>query len=149
MLKFFAEKMYVAFAVQKLLTYFSAKNIRILDIESAKTVNQTSLNELVKLTTLWTTGLRTRERRLWSHHANAQTDLSPWLNRAFRHARSLTELKESLDTTECINGGWLFAHAQDDHTLREITIEIVFIPFWKRANSKRKEFAPFGSKFLP
>ena len=34
MLKFFAEKMWVAFAVQKLLTFFSAKNIRILYIES-------------------------------------------------------------------------------------------------------------------
>ena len=52
MLKFFAEKMCVAFAVQKLLTFFSAKNIRILYIESAKTVNEMTLNELVKLTTL-------------------------------------------------------------------------------------------------
>ena len=34
----------------------SAKNIRILYIESAKTVNEMTLNELVKLTTLWTTG---------------------------------------------------------------------------------------------
>ena len=56
MLKFFAEKMWVAFAVQKLLTFFSAKNIKILYIESAKTVNEMTLNELVKLTTLWTTG---------------------------------------------------------------------------------------------
>ena len=59
MLKFFAEKMWVAFAafaVQKLLTIFSAKNIRILYIESAKTVNEITLNELVKLTMLWTTG---------------------------------------------------------------------------------------------
>ena len=31
---------------------FSAKNIRILYIESAKTVNEMTLNELVKLTTL-------------------------------------------------------------------------------------------------
>ena len=56
MLKFFAEKMWVAFAVQKLLTFFSAKNIRLLYLESAKTVNEMTLNELVKLTTLWTTG---------------------------------------------------------------------------------------------
>ena len=48
--------MWVAFAVQKLLAFFSAKNIRILYIESAKTVNEMTLNELVKLTTLWTTG---------------------------------------------------------------------------------------------
>ena len=46
MLKFFAEKMWVAFHI------FSAKNIRILYIESAKTVNEMTLNELVKLTTL-------------------------------------------------------------------------------------------------
>ena len=31
---------------------FSAKNIRIVYIESAKTVNEMNLNELVKLTTL-------------------------------------------------------------------------------------------------
>ena len=35
---------------------FSAKNIKILCIESTKTVNEMTLNELVKLTTLWTTG---------------------------------------------------------------------------------------------
>ena len=35
---------------------FSAKNISILYIESAKTVNEMTLNKLVKLTTLWTTG---------------------------------------------------------------------------------------------
>ena len=38
--------------MQKLLTFFSAKNIRILYIESAKTVNEMTLNEIVKLTTL-------------------------------------------------------------------------------------------------
>ena len=42
MLKAFPEKMWV---VQKLLTFFSAKNIRILYIESAKTVNKMTLNE--------------------------------------------------------------------------------------------------------
>ena len=35
---------------------FSAKNIRILCIETTKTVNEMTLNALVKLTTLWTTG---------------------------------------------------------------------------------------------
>ena len=34
----------------------SLSDIRILYIESAKTVNEMTLNELVKLTTLWTTG---------------------------------------------------------------------------------------------
>ena len=58
MLKFFAEKMWAAFAMQKLLTFFSGKNIKIMYIESAKTVNEMTLNELVKLTTLWTTGPR-------------------------------------------------------------------------------------------
>ena len=49
MLKFFAEK-----NVSSLSThiFFSAKNIRILYIESAKTVNEMTLNELVKLMTL-------------------------------------------------------------------------------------------------
>ena len=51
MLKFFAEKFEA-----KATHIFSAKNIRILYIESAKTVNEMTLNELVKLTTLWTTG---------------------------------------------------------------------------------------------
>ena len=54
MLKLFAEKMWVAFA--KATHIFTAKNIRILYIESAKTVNEMTLNELIKLTTLWTTG---------------------------------------------------------------------------------------------
>ena len=40
----------------KAIHIFSAKNNRILYIESAKTVNEMTLNELVKLTTLWTTG---------------------------------------------------------------------------------------------
>ena len=48
MLKFFAEK-----NVSSL-----AKNIRILYIESAKVVNEMTLNELVNLTMLWTTGPR-------------------------------------------------------------------------------------------
>ena len=58
MLKFFAEKMWVAFAVQlqKLLTSFQQKISEYCIIESAKTVKEMTLNELVKLTTLWTTG---------------------------------------------------------------------------------------------
>ena len=43
MLKFFAEKA---------THIFSAKNITILCIESAKIVNEMTLNKLVKLTTL-------------------------------------------------------------------------------------------------
>ena len=48
--------MWVAFAVQKLLTFFQQKNFRKLYIDSAKIVNEIALNELVKLTTLWTIG---------------------------------------------------------------------------------------------
>ena len=77
MLKFFAEKMWVAlqcksyshffsneifcwknvssFCSAKATHIFSAQNFRKLYIESAKTVNKMNLNELVKLTTLWTT----------------------------------------------------------------------------------------------
>ena len=35
----------------KFFTFFSAKNIRLLYIESTKTVNEITLSELVKLTT--------------------------------------------------------------------------------------------------
>ena len=45
-----------SFCNAKATHIFSAKNISILCIESAKTVNEMTLNELVKLTTLWTTG---------------------------------------------------------------------------------------------
>ena len=44
-----------SFCNAKAIHIFSAKNIRILYIESAKTVNEMTLNELVKLTTLGTT----------------------------------------------------------------------------------------------
>ena len=76
--------MWVAFAVQKLhvLTFFSAKNIRILYIESAKTVNEMILNELVKLTTLWTTGPWSVFNR-FSFHFNHV--LCPLLLRRSRH----------------------------------------------------------------
>ena len=45
-----------SFCSAKATHIFSAKNIGILYIESAKIVNEMTLNELVKLTTLWTTG---------------------------------------------------------------------------------------------
>ena len=47
-----------SFCSAKATHIFSAKNIRILYIESAKIVNEMTLNKLVKLTTLWTTGPR-------------------------------------------------------------------------------------------
>ena len=49
---FLLKKMCIAKATH----IFSAKNIRILCIESAKTVNEMTLKELIKLTMLWTTG---------------------------------------------------------------------------------------------
>ena len=52
MLKFFAEKNVSSFCSAKATHIFSAKNIRMLYIESTKTVNEMTLNELVKLTTL-------------------------------------------------------------------------------------------------
>ena len=45
-----------SFCNAKATHIFSAKNIRILYIEFAKTVNEMTLYELVKLTMLWTTG---------------------------------------------------------------------------------------------
>ena len=51
-----------SFCSAKATHIFSAKNIRILYIESAKTVNKMTLNELIKLTTLWTTGPRSANR---------------------------------------------------------------------------------------
>ena len=52
MLKFFSEKNVSSFCTTKATHIFSAKTIRILYIESAKTVNEITLYELVKLTTL-------------------------------------------------------------------------------------------------
>ena len=45
-----------SFCIANATHIFSAKNIRILCIESAKTANEMTFNELVKLTMLWTTG---------------------------------------------------------------------------------------------
>ena len=53
-----------SFCNAKVTHIFSAKNIRILYIESAKIVNEMTLNELVKLTTLWTTGPRCPDRKI-------------------------------------------------------------------------------------
>ena len=101
MLKFFAEKMWVAFAVQKLLTFFQQKNIRILYIESAKTVNEMTLNELVKLTMLWTTGpwilssvflchwwILNGLTHFWTRGPKGQTSLT-WNNLSKCHLRFL------------------------------------------------------------
>ena len=50
MLKFFAKKNVSSFCSAKATHIFSVKDIRILCIESAKTVNEMTLNEHIKLT---------------------------------------------------------------------------------------------------
>ena len=70
-----------------------------------------TLNELVKLTTFWTTGPR-RLSLLNKSFGTASTQSDQGLH---------YQLTESLDITECINGeqkaGWYFAHVQDDLNL--------------------------------
>ena len=58
MLKCFAEKNVSSFCSAKATQIFSAKYIRISYIESAKTVNEMTLKELVKLMMLCTPGPR-------------------------------------------------------------------------------------------
>ena len=59
---------------------FSAKNIRILYIESAKSVNEMTLNELDKLTALWTTGpwMRPHACAGWCESAHFAHALRPF-----------------------------------------------------------------------
>ena len=67
-----------SFCSAKATHIFSAKNIRLLNIESAKTVNEMTLNELVKLTTLWTTGPSTfglKKCLIWSYDLGNRTNL--------------------------------------------------------------------------
>ena len=64
----FSLKNVSSFCIAKATHIFSAKNIRILYIESTKTVNEMTLNELVKLTTLWTTGPKSLFRYNFSDH---------------------------------------------------------------------------------
>ena len=72
----FCWKMWVAFAVQKLLTFCQQKTMRISCTESAKTVNEMTLNELVKLTTLWTTGPWWVNKEYTSVRAQLKTNIS-------------------------------------------------------------------------
>ena len=69
----------------KSYSHFFSKKIRILYIESAKTVNEMTLYELVKLTTLWTTGPRCRNtRKPW---------IGPWWTQTLivRHRPSVVD----------------------------------------------------------
>ena len=72
--EFFCWKNVSSFCSAKATHIFSAKKFRILYIESVKTVNEMTLNELVKLTMLWTTGPRLVhecgrgfESHFWNH----------------------------------------------------------------------------------
>ena len=60
---FFCWKNVSSFCRAKATHIFSGNIVRILYIESAKTVNEMTLNELVKLTRLWTTEPRTFNKR--------------------------------------------------------------------------------------
>ena len=58
---FLAKKMWVAFAVQKLLT-FCSQNINVFENTIPTTVKKIFIKELVKLMMLWTTGPWTSDR---------------------------------------------------------------------------------------
>ena len=77
MLKIFYWKNVSSFCSAKATHILAAKNIRILYIESAKIVNEMTLNELVKLMTLWTTGSRLPDVQanfsLWWLHISGDT----------------------------------------------------------------------------
>ena len=92
-----------SFCRAKATHIFSAKNIRILYIESAKMVNEMTLNELVKLTTLWTTGPCIIAKCKWSqiYHNNSKY----WERKAWAECRPRS------DTAECRvrSGSTLFA----------------------------------------
>ena len=67
-----------SFCSAKATHIFSAKNIRILYIESAKTVNEMTLNELVKLTTLWTTGPSSFQLQKWGYSVPSECKCFPY-----------------------------------------------------------------------
>ena len=71
---FLLKKKVSSFCSAKATHIFSAKNIRMLCIESTKTVNEMTLNELVKLMMLWTTGPRSLA---FTGHTWSGIDISP------------------------------------------------------------------------
>ena len=78
---FLLEKMWVAFAMQKLLTFFQQKNINVFENTLiATTVNEFVINELVKLMMLWTTGPCCFQ---WT------TSHVPYLSQVFRQIQQL------------------------------------------------------------
>ena len=95
MLKFFCWKNVSGFSSAKATHIFSAKNIRILYIESAKTVNKMTLNKLVKLTLFWTTGT-------WMQAANAQWFYTKSIThkQSFQIPKAVRVLKQSFQNTK-------------------------------------------------
>ena len=94
MLKFFAEK-----KCEKATHIFSAKNISILYIESAKTVNEMTLNECVKLKMLWTTG--------------------PWIYVQYNVCLKLT-MQEALSQFDCLQKYFFLAIQKDSLAKKDI-----------------------------
>ena len=117
-----------SFCSAKATHIFSAKNIRILYIESAKTVNEMTLNELVKLTTLWTTGpwYFSNFSTKTYYYAHAQDDLNLGIYSCSKTIFCLTLCSWSYITTSL----WM-RHYEN----RPIQI------YWKFYNQKKGKFS--------
>ena len=90
--------------VQKLLTFFQQKisEYCILYIESAKTVNEMTLNELVKQTTLWTTRPRiTKYFSLKSPLEIFHKKFAKWLTGYVATAGGFQETELNAQTKHC------------------------------------------------
>ena len=72
--------------------FFSAKDIRILCIESAKTVNEMTLTELVKLTMLRTTGPRKANQK--SPNLSTLSDMAECLPNVSIHQTQMVEFTD-------------------------------------------------------
>ena len=148
-----------SFCSVKATHIFSAKNIKILCIESAKTVNEMTLNELVKLTTLWTTGpwsctrILLADRELYCAHKSPRCLV--WRRSSFRmflifsrrtwfcHRNRKKKKKKNqlpvLDLLRHFNWrDWIYVTEEE-------TLSNDFVPFWKGSTVNGKE----GSNFLP
>ena len=91
----FCWKNVISFCSAKATHIFSAKNTRILRIESAKTVNEMTFNELVKLTTLWTTGPWWVFMRYLLHLSGQQQHILQWLQAMGMHEMQWAQVLDS------------------------------------------------------
>ena len=123
-----------SFCNAKATQIFSAKNIRLLFIKSAKTVNEMTLNELVKLTTLWTTGpsylgtitygrTKGKNAQIQTHPTHAQS-----LMRAFARMRWLI---------------WAFVIRICQKTRSRIARTIYYSRFWSNFKNKKSSIFYF------